>query len=513
MSLFRPVLPNSWGAPVVACALTAAAWWLPVAPASAQVNGTVRDMGDHRVVHLWGSPEEMGYAHGYLLGDSILALATGYALDLFGLTPSEYELFRGLILVMLDFPAERVAEAEALIEGMRDAGVELYREELGREIDADDVLLINAAADMFGVELGCSSISAWGAATEDDSELDGELAMARDLDWRWLGSEADLRDHSVVFAFEPSTPGTQRWISMAFPGFIGCLSCLNEVGVGAFQDQGNHPRSIGELDLTGDLVPIHLTLRAGVETRDYDGDGADTIHDPVAAVTAMGRLGTYDIHLISPAGRTDPPAAVLEADNGGWALRLPTDDPLPAPDCLAVTNHDRLLHPPEPCGRYDTIETMVDDLGGQLDLERLWAIEAAVATDWGSGGTIQTLRVIPAERRVDVAFADHGGVAADNPITSHEWSWLFEDEGPGDDDTTGDDDDDDGSDDDTGDDDAGDDDGSGGEATLAPGSCACGTGGDSTSLTCAGILLFALARRRWRSPTAHGTTRVGEEAG
>ncbi len=495
MTPIRPVSSGFWCAPVVACVLTAAAWWLPPAPASAQVNGTVRDMGDHRVVHLWGSPEEMGYAHGYLLGDSILALASGYALALFGLTPSEYEMFRGLILVMLDFPDERVAEAGALIEGMRDAGVELYREELGREIDADDVLLINAAADMFGVELGCSSISAWGAATEDDAELDGELAMVRDLDWRWQGSEADLRDHSVVFAFEPSTPGTQRWISMAFPGFIGCLSCLNEQGVGAFQDQGNHPRTIVELDLSDDLVPIHLSLRAGIEAQDYDGDGAGTIHDAVAAVTETGRLGTYDIQLISPADRTDPPAAVLEADNGGWALRLPTDDPLPAPDCLAVTNHDRLLHPPEPCNRYGTIEAMVDDLDGQFDLERLWAIEAAVAQSWGSGGTIQTVRVIPAELRVDVAFADHGGLAPDNPITSHEWPWLFEDEGPTDDDDTTDDDDDD----DAGDDDAGaadDDDETGGEASLGPGSCGCGTGGGAAPLTGAGLLLLALVRRR-----------------
>jgi len=467
---------------------------LYTAPAAAQVNGTVRDGGDHRVVHLWGTPEEMGYAHGYLLGEDIFELATGYALDLFGMTPEEYETLRGLILMLIEFPDDRVDEAEALVEGMRDAGVDLYRESIGRELDADDVLLINASADMFGVDLGCSSVSAWGAATEADAELAGELAMARDLDWTWAGSEADLRDHNIVFAFDPSSGGTQRWVSMAFPGFIGCLSCLNAEGVGAFQNQGNHETSITGLDLSQPLIPIHLSLREGLETVDYDGDDQATIHDAVAAVEAVGRLGTYDIQLISPAGRTDPPAAVLECNNSGSILRLPTDDPLPHPDCLAVTNHDRMLHPPEPCSRYDTIEAMITSYDGQLDAGRLWDIEQAVTKDWGSGGTIQTMRVFPADLRIDVAFADDTGVAADNPPTSYTWAELFEDEGPSDDDDAADDD---ASDDDTDDDDASGDDDTDGSIVAGPGSCGCSsTRPASATALAAGLLVSWFAARR-----------------
>ncbi len=446
-----------------------------ITPAAAQdANGTLRDAGDHRVLHVWGTHWEMGYAHGFLLGDSILELATGYALELFGLSPEEYETFRGLLVILLHFPDAMEEEAEGLIEGMRDAGVPLYREELGRELDADDVLLINAAADLFGLDLGCSSVSAWGAATEADADLAGELAIARDLDWSWRGDEADLRDHSVVFAFEPSGADQQRWVSVAFPGFIGCLSCINEQGVGALQNQGNHPSSIASLDLTESLVPIHLSLREGIETRDFDGDGQATIHDAVAAVEAQGRLGTYDIHLVSPADRTDPPAAVLECNNTGLALREPTADPLSHPDCLAATNHDRLLHPPEACSRYATIEEMVEDHDGQLDLDRLWEIERAVTKDWGSGGTIQTMRFVPAELRIDVAFADQTDLAPDNPITSYTFAELFEDEVPGDDD---DDDDVGDDDDDVGDDDLGDDDTSEGAETgpdvSMGGDCAC----------------------------------------
>ena len=463
------------------------------------VNGTLRDMGDHDVLHVWGTHEEMGYAHGYLLGDDILALATGYALDLFGLTPEQYEQYRSLILLLLDFPEEMETEAEALVEGMRDAGVELYREELGRELDADDLLLTNAAADLFGVSLSCSSVSAWGVATEGDATLAGELAMTRNLDWTWEGDEADLRDFDVVIAYEPSDPAKQRWVSLAFPGFIGCLSCMNEQGVGSFQNQGNHESSIVGLDLSQPLVPIHFSIREGIETRDLDGDGNDTLHDVVSAVESTGRLGTYDIHLISPADRSDPPAAILECNNGGSTLRLPTDDPLPHPDCLAVTNHHRVLYEPESCSRYDTIGTMVEEYDGELDPESLWEIEGAVTKDWGRGGTIQTMRAFPAELRLDVAFADSNALAPDNPITSYTFAELFEEAGDDDDDDAADDDaaDDDGADDDAGDDDddAVDDDGG---LSKGPSSCGCRTGPAATDVSLVLGALVLVARLRTR---------------
>jgi len=445
------------------CALSLA--MLPGPSAAEQaVNGTLRDGGDHQVLHVWGTHYEMGYAHGYLLADRVKALAEGYILPMFGMEADEYDDMRWLMLTILEIPDPIYEEAEGVINGVEAAGVPLYAEALDRDLEPEDLLLANAAADLFGITLGCSSISAWGAATAGDPALGGELAMARDLDWDYGGGDADLRDFGLVIAYHPTGENEQRWVSVAFPGYLFCLSCFNESGIGAFQNQGNHPTHL--YDITQDPVPrpINLTLRLAIEGRDTDGDGQDTIHDVVQAVAEVGRIGTYEIHLISPADRSDPPAAILEANNGGYALRLPTDDPLPAPLCVATTNHDRKLYPPSSCDRYDTIVQMVGEYDGELTLARLWDIEKASSwSNWGSG-TVQSMRVVPAQGRIDVAFADHADAAPFHDPKSYTFEWLFADGGPPVPDEGGDDD--------------------GGNT------CGCGPAGGSPGL--AGLLLLGL---------------------
>ena len=56
--------------PALATAITLLCLCLPsprAALAETPVNGTLRDGGDHQVLHVWGTHYEMGYAHGYLL--------------------------------------------------------------------------------------------------------------------------------------------------------------------------------------------------------------------------------------------------------------------------------------------------------------------------------------------------------------------------------------------------------------------------------------------------------------
>ena len=48
------------------------------APPARQVNGEVVSVGGLSVVRVWGTPEEQGYALGYLLGDRIPALWDGF---------------------------------------------------------------------------------------------------------------------------------------------------------------------------------------------------------------------------------------------------------------------------------------------------------------------------------------------------------------------------------------------------------------------------------------------------
>lgn len=451
-----------------------------LALADTDVNGTLRDAGDHQVLHVWGTHEEMGYAQGRLLGEDIMTLANGYVLPMFGGAEGGYPMIRAAFVEMLEFPDEVVDEAEGIVEGIRDSGASLEMGGLDRDLDEYDLLLSNAAADLFGIYFGCSSISAWGSATQTDSALDGELAMARDLDWGYAGGEEDLRDFPLVIARNPSDPSMQPWVSIAFPGYVGCLSCFNVSGIGAFQNQGNTPTMLGELDTTNPPVPIHMTIRRGIEGRDLDGDGADTIHDVEYAVSDAGRLGTYEIHVISPVERSTPPAAIIEADNTGMVVRYPADDPLPASDCVAVTNHHRLLIESEACDRYDSIVSLVEEYGGELTLDRLWEAEVDASWDVGAAGTMQTMRVVPALLTLDVAFSTPDQVAPLNPITSYDIDSLFEGTLQ-----------DDGVDDTAGDDDDSADDGSGG--------CGCTTAGSSAAVPAALAALLALVNHRRRA--------------
>ena len=393
------------------------------AQAQQEVNGTRRDAADHWVIHVWGTHEEMGYAHGYLMAEEVMALANGYVLPMFGVDGGTYEMLKSAFGGMLDYPDPIREEAEAILEGVAAAGVSLEMTELGRDIDAEDLLLANSAADLFGVYFGCSSISAWGTATADDGELAGELAMVRDLDWGYRG-DVDLREFATVIARDPDEG--QPWVSIGFPSYVGCLSCFNHSGIGAFQNQGNTMTMLGDIDGGDTLVPIHMSIRTGIESPDYNGDGVATIDDVIDSVSDVGRIGSYEAHLISPANRSDPPAAILEADHGGLVVRYPDTEPLPSSDCVATTNHHRLLTEPEFCDRYDTIVEMVGEYDGALTLNRLWEIETEVAWNSFGSGTIHTMRVVPADLTLEVAFSDADNVAPLNPITAYTMDELFE---------------------------------------------------------------------------------------
>ncbi len=43
-----------------------------------KVNGKLEQIGPFRALSVWGTPQEMGFAHGYVLGDAYLAPAKEY---------------------------------------------------------------------------------------------------------------------------------------------------------------------------------------------------------------------------------------------------------------------------------------------------------------------------------------------------------------------------------------------------------------------------------------------------
>jgi hypothetical protein len=98
---------------------------------TAQVNGVERYFGEQRTLVVWGTPYEMGYAQGIYFGESVMDVVYGYALN--SIPMEMFTTLRALAKLMIDFPSEFREEAEGYVAGMREAGVNLYVEELGRE--------------------------------------------------------------------------------------------------------------------------------------------------------------------------------------------------------------------------------------------------------------------------------------------------------------------------------------------------------------------------------------------
>ena len=434
------------------------------------VNGELVELDGIKVLRVWGTPYERGFAHGFLMAEEIYDVASNYMLPYAGAEG----LAMGRLFAALFFgiPDRFIEELQGIIDGVRAAGVSLYIDELGREADVLDLVVANSIADLSSFM--CSSVSAWGDATQN-SELGGNLAIVRNLDWGgspWADDGMALVKHSMVLVEIPESDEYQPFVSITFPGFIGCLSCFNEAGVGAFQNQGDYDPHLEDISGTKEYLPINLAIREGIEARDYDGDSVQTVLDVLEAIEDNKRVGSYLIHVVQPYGGKDAadPAIVVESHLAGAVVRYAFDDPDLGDYVLAVTNGHRKMFPPRYCWRYELVVEMVQDYDYELDEERLWDIGEAISYDGRPYSfTYQTMIYIPHERTIGLAITDEESLSSHKEPVMLTWDELLTGAGDDDDDT----DDDAGDDDSTDDDSAADDDSTGQDDTPSS-SAACG---------------------------------------
>ena len=360
-----------------------------------EYNGRLRTKGlpSQKYVLVWGSHYEMGHALGYLLGEEAIANLERFAIgnsSLHMITPVLYE-YGALPYFRLRFATlqKYQDEAQGMIDGCLAKGVDLYHQALGRDITAEDILCLNSLCDF-----GCSSISGWGESTINDDTLEGGLVIARDLDYS-SGQYTSLGNTSVIIAFAPESPNEQNFVLITMAGIFGCLSGVNEHGVGLCCDYGYHS------DTTyippNSLTAFILSCRNALETADFDSNGVNDIYDLKAAIHDSASLRCWDVHLFSPYDANHPiPTGILEINNIGDSLRLTSDNVI-APQInsdwnLCVTNHERVLYPPVYCSRYQAVaDSLNDDL--HLDTRRAISIENAVA-GWGYyAGTVQSMAI------------------------------------------------------------------------------------------------------------------------
>ncbi len=359
-------------------------------------NGRLRVKGppSQKYLLIWGSHYQMGYAHGYLLGEEAMANLIRFAIgntSFHLMSLIEYENAALPYFRLRFFTLQKYQdEAQGMYDGSLAKGVDMYHPGLGREVTVEDLLCLNTLCD-FNL-FGCSSISGWGESTSNDDTLQGGLVIARDLDFS-TGQYTSLGNTSVIIAHAPDLPDEQNFISITMAGIFGCLSGVNEHGVGLCCDYG-YNRDTTYIPANS-LAAFTLSCRNAIETVDLDSNGVNDIFDLKQAIYDSTSLTCWDVHLFSLYDASHSvPAGILEINNISDSLRL-VDDNAIAPQInsdwnLCVTNHERVLYAPVYCSRYQIMaDSLNDDL--HLDTQRAIAIENAVA-GWGYyAGTVQSM--------------------------------------------------------------------------------------------------------------------------
>ena len=401
-----------------------------IASPSQELCGSIEQQGPVEVLNLWGSWTDMGYAHGYLMAPRIKLVYETYMVELAG-GVSNIDYLRLFYTQHFSTPEPFSLQAAGMVAGMADS-IDLYSQVFGRNLDTLDVLLATAVQDFSGAtpvegQL-CSSVSAWGAATDAEPELEGSPALSRNLDY-YVDTGGNIYDAQLLLACDPDSG--REFVSVGFAGYMGVLSGMNSSGLCATLNMGDHT---GISSWEPDFVPITMAMAMGLFEEDFNGSGSHDAEDMVAALTGFNRSSSFIIHVSSPGQLAwqEDTALVVEVNNlEGYAIRSAGDEPAIAPGHIAATNHHRKLYTPSPGWRYPLL---VDSMSAdpEMSLERFWSLMGCVGFETvpGSGGTIQTMILMPEQLRIGLALSDGETASWQQDPTWLSWDDLFPNHGP-----------------------------------------------------------------------------------
>ncbi|MCF8296796.1 MAG: T9SS type A sorting domain-containing protein [Saprospiraceae bacterium] len=257
---------------------------------SQQFNGAIiNDTNNIKIVKIWGTHYERGFAYGYLIGAQITQAFTNYLKPQFGYS---YPTARNIITAGQDlkFDSIFVLEAKAIIAGMDSAGTN------STTMDYVDLLVCNSFLDISklmskSTKQGCSSLISWGNATAG-TDLNGKSVISRHLDWQ---VNPNLINNQIICIHLPSEIDEQPWLSIGFAGMFSVLSGFNQ-NLGVFQhvmDDFNGNSYHGK-----HFEPIWFSMRKAIEKKDFNADGKNNVQDLKTALMSQTQ-GYADGYIIS----------------------------------------------------------------------------------------------------------------------------------------------------------------------------------------------------------------------
>jgi len=348
------------------------------------------DSLDFKIIRVWGTHAERGYAYGYISGSQINSVISNYIKPVFG---TYYTNARNLVMAGTHFQIDEnyLIESSAIIEGMNASGNN------PAALDATDILVGNCMLDIQGMMgmnsgLGCSSLMSWGDATSGTG-LNAEAIVTRHLDWY---SNSTLLNNHLLVVHQPSEQNEQNWMMVGFAGMLGALSGVNNQ-MGLFQHVMGDYNGSGQQNKN--YKPVWLAMRQALEQIDYNNDGYNNVLDAKQSFddSPNGFAAGYLISALAGGTSIDSLTALVSE----LAPSLPTHvyrtnnypDSIPGDNLYSANNQiarNNLMHF---CNRYNAIRNHIGD-GTLLGVEESWEL----MRDWShQSNNIQVMQFAPAQ--------------------------------------------------------------------------------------------------------------------
>lgn len=281
--------------------------------AAKTINGIISDTNGIKIIRVWGTHEERGFAMGYLLAENIRDIYTGYMMPFMG---KYIEALKEYIRIEKIIKIDKIyhIEARSMIAGMKQAGVEIAN------FDETDILLSNAFLDLIGLptfnelkevrkKFGCSSLICWGDATKN-TPLNGKSVITRHLDWP---ANEHVVNNQVIVIHSPSEANEQKWLMIGFAGQISVLSGINKNGYAVFlhmlSDYDEDYKTLPD----NPFEPLSFTLRDAIEKKDYNGDGKNNLIDIKDAIKSnpQGYAEGFIVSMVGPTQKENAATAAI----------------------------------------------------------------------------------------------------------------------------------------------------------------------------------------------------------
>lgn len=390
-----------------------------VGPADLQVSGRLTQIDGVPVLTLWGTQHERGFAHGYLMAESIIRLFDGYLRETIRDPEalSNFDKSARQQLKAMNIAPRYLEELRGMYDGVqRRFGNAARVPALNRPLELDDLVAVACIPEL--ARIGCSSFAAWGPLTTDGGTISG-----RNLDWHRLDA---LQKGQMIIAYAAEPEGKRLgWLSITWPGYIGCLTGMNSEGVTVAM----HDVFTGPPTAPLGFTPRGFALRDAVESAHAASAGKDVLAILRGRIAAVGN----NVPISFPyRGDGKESAIVFEYDGDltksyGVTVRRAAKDKNAegTKTCyIPCTNHYRKRRLPESCDRFEKIDRRmieISDSGQVMSVADGWDILRNVACEAGPRHRIQTYHSVvfePNSGRMHVAFSTPDRAAPDNkPVT------------------------------------------------------------------------------------------------